>query len=183
MREWVSAWWAIGTLASCAVIEDDAPVPCPREAACFGTGPAGFGFQGRPQWDGTCVSGEFVLGPGGVVAGVDAPDVPLEGAGWLPAPYGFDLCLAGEGCYACESEGFDPGAAGAPGSSGSRCTGSPDSCRSVSPGSCSSIRGCRLHFRVRWNGSLDEECTGSANGCDSIHDAENCNQQGCEWAP
>ena len=180
MKARIQGWLIIGVLAGCAAVDDDsALVPCPRDAVCWGPDGTGLRFEGRPQWDGTCVAADMVLEPGGAITRADAPGIPFAGARWSQASDEFDLCFAHEGCFACEWEADDAGTAE---SSGGRCTGYPRSCGSVSPGSCSSIRGCRFHNRVRWDGSLDPECTGSADRCDGIHDADSCYQQGCEWA-
>jgi hypothetical protein len=94
------------------------------------------------------------------------------------------ICLA-DSCMTCTVVGAEPASPQTPPAtaepSGGTCTGSPRSCSSQSPGSCSYIRGCRMRTRVRYNGTYENVCEGSPDSCSSIHSKDACDDQGCDW--
>lgn len=85
------------------------------------------------------------------------------------------LCAAPDVCVTCD-------AVAPPGGHGEKkCVGSPRSCSSERPGSCASIRGCRMRTRVKYDGSYDNWCDGSPDACDTIGSETACLRQGCNW--
>jgi hypothetical protein len=119
--------------------------------------------------DGTCMFDGYVLLADGQVMLADATN-----GSWAGGAMEFSICRADD-CRTCTALAREPT------KPGTRCTGSPDSCSSRSPGSCATIRGCYMASHVRYNGSFSNSCEGSPASCDSIGSAESCAEQGCDW--
>lgn len=118
--------------------------------------------------NGACLMGKIELRADGT-AGTDLT--------WTADRQSLKICPASGACVAC----VDVSTPAKPATSEGSCTGSPDSCSSNSPGSCSSIRGCRMATRVKYNGTYENTCEGSPDDCDEIYSEDACRRQGCDW--
>lgn len=133
--------------------------------------------------DGSCLMGTVVLRPDGTLAPDHDPLASWPGAWWSSSDAAVRVCFDDGSCMQCDpgEPSLQAGDGGGDAPAGYSCTGWPTSCSSRRPGSCSSIRGCRLHNRVRWDGSLEPECTGYPDRCGEMPNREYCLRQGCEW--
>jgi hypothetical protein len=152
---------------------DGPPPPLPSlPAACYGAYECDeFGAAGVPisahgtlaVEGGTC---KFKGGPaGGTTLDLSDPHVVIDGRSFHDPSEGVDIWCAPE----------EPAA-----QSGSRCSGSADSCSSMGT-RCSAQDGClyRIHDTTT---ASDDRCEGSADACDSYDSQANCeHQQGCSW--
>lgn len=119
--------------------------------------------------EGACVMGKVELRPDGTTSSGTTQ--------WSAEGTTLKIC-AGDDCLTCvDLAAPKPPAA----ESGGKCSGSPDSCSSQSPGSCSDIRGCRMRTTVKYNGTYDNECDGSPDDCDDMTSETSCIRQGCNW--
>jgi hypothetical protein len=179
-------WSVVVVLWGCAEAEGEDPgsVVCTGFWNCNGWSDLPMSVEAEGTTDDGCRFGGLVLRPDGTVAPDDDPLAPYSGLGWSSPAAAVRICVAGGSCLTCDPD--DPAAqaeAGEETPAVESCTGWPTSCGSLFPGWCSSVRGCRLHNRVRWDGSLDPECTGTAYRCDEMLDREHCIRQGCDWGP
>lgn len=166
-RMW--GWWVVVTCVGCSTAGADdwcsGVYSCPSGASAF---------EVRPQRNGErCLFDGWTLEPDGTAV----PPVGDAAAAWGFSPDGELAICAGGSCRAClQLEGEIRPEDGSTG----RCTGSPRSCDSVSPGSCSAVDGCYLDLGSI-DDSWDDECAGSPRSCGGYTSQSSCTRQGCDW--
>jgi hypothetical protein len=128
-------------------------------------------FESTLHKEGTrCYAGTVELLPDGTTRIDD-----VEGH-WSGDKDSFAVC-DGDLCATCSrKETTTPGP-----SSRKNCRGSASSCYGM-PGSCSSQRGCYLHFHFHLDGSSEAEFAGYPDECSEFSDQDSCEGQiGCSW--
>lgn len=153
-----------------APIADSSPLErCDEKVHCAGDFAPFDTFLRRT--DGVCHFGGFELYEDGTAQ---------DDGTWDGTAAHFTFCNKTSGtmkCRTCDAIDETP----APTIAAGHCTGSPDSCSTNSPGSCSDIVGCRMASHLRYDGSWDNECEGNPADCEDMTDEKHCNKQGCVW--